>query len=122
MRHILTSLLIVLAASCGGDSLLGPVTNCNGQWTGIQNGYNLNLDLAQTDSTVSGSVRMAGNAGFADGTVIGTCTAQSVVLAFDLAGYQSLTYIGALSSTAAKINGQLDGSGFSHLELDVAKQ
>jgi hypothetical protein len=41
---------------------------------------------------------------------------------FDIPDYQVLTYTGALSLSAAKINGQLDGSGFTHLELDVAKQ
>jgi hypothetical protein len=82
----------------------------------------LNLNLNQSDSTVSGAVRMAGTAGFVDGTATGTCTAQSVVLVFDMPGYVSLIYSGALSSTAAKINGQLNGSGFTNLEIDVAKQ
>jgi hypothetical protein len=115
--------VIASAAGCGSDTLLGPVTSCNGQWSGVQNGYNLNLNLTQTDSTVSGAVRMAGSAGFVDGTAAGKCSAAGVVaLAFDIPGYQSLTYIGTLSQTVAKINGQLDGSGFSHLELDVEKK
>ena len=122
MRRTFGILLVLLAAGCGGDTLLGPVTNCDGQWAGIQNGYNLNLNLSQTDSTVSGSVRMAGAFGFADGTATGKCSAQGVALAFDMPGYQAVTYTGALSQSAAKIIGQLDGSGFTHLELDVAKQ
>jgi hypothetical protein len=65
---------------------------------------------------------MAGTNGFLDGTVTGTCTAQSVVLAFDIPGYVALTYVGSLSVTAAKINAQLNGSGFTNLELDVEKK
>lgn len=60
--------------------------------------------------------------GLADGTLTGTCAFPNVILAFDMPGYESLTYIGTLSQTAAKIEGMLNGSGFTNLELDIAKK
>ncbi|MEO7085557.1 MAG: hypothetical protein ABI085_14725 [Gemmatimonadaceae bacterium] len=60
--------------------------------------------------------------GSPDGTLTGTCAFPNVILAFDMPGYESLTYIGTLSQTAAKIEGMLNGSGFTNLELDIAKK
>ena len=122
MRHWIAGVFLALVAGCGSDSLLGPVTTCDGQWNGNQNGYALGLNMVQTDSTVTGAAQVTGIFGSLGGTVTGTCSFPTVNLRITVVGYEPLTYIGTMSQTAAKIFARLDGSGFANLEIDISKR
>ena len=106
----------------GGSDTLGPVTTCDGNWLGTQNGYNMGLTLTQTDTAVSGVVQLTGNFGFAQGTVSGTCSYPAVNLLISVTNFDVISYTGTMSQTAAVIQAKLNGSGFVNLELDVDKK
>ncbi len=121
MRRWIAAALLAVCASCGSD-LLGPTMSCAGNWIGTENGYNLGLQMVQTDTTVTGIVRITGNFGFAEGTIAGVCPYPAVNLTINVQGFDPITYVGTLSPTSATIAGKLNGSGFQNLEIDVQKQ
>jgi len=122
MRRLLLLAALVFVSSCGSD-LLAPVQTLDGQWTGIQGGYSMSLSMVQTGTTISGEVSLGGVAGFAQGTLAGSITAQNVELTFTLDGAdEPVKYTGTLSTENAKIFGKLNGSGFVNQELDVRKK
>ena len=121
MRRLIACALLALSAGCGRE-LLGPVTNCDGRWNGAGNGYGMGMTLAQTGADVTGSVQITGSFGFVDGAISGTCVAPNVNLVIAIPGFDAVTYIGTLSSSAAEIDAHLNGSGFENLELNVIKK
>ena len=123
MRRLLLFVLASSLLACGGDTLLGPVTVVDGEWTGTQNGYALSLNLTQVDSSVSGSMQIAGVGGSFSGTTSGTFKYPNLHLNILIPGFpDELVYDGTMSTTQAKIAGALNGSGFTNLEVDVHKR
>jgi len=121
MRRFFALVAIVASLGCGSD-ILGPVQTTDGHWTGTQNGYSLSMILAQNGNIVTGSASFGGLLGVASGTVEGTFTYPSINLTISISGVQDVVYKGTMSQSQAKIVGQLNGSGFNNLELDVALQ
>ncbi|HVX37937.1 MAG TPA: hypothetical protein VHB25_00090 [Gemmatimonadaceae bacterium] len=121
MRRLLLLASVAVALGCGGDSILGPVQTVDGKWKGTQNGYNLSMTLTQSDTLVSGTAGMLGVAGVVEGTVTGTFKYPNVNLTILIDQFQPVSYTGTMSQTQAKIVGYLDGSGFDHVEVDVAR-
>ena len=122
MRRVLALALIALSLGCGSD-LLDPVMTVDGQWTGVQNGYSLSFSLTQdSKGEVTGTALIASTALAAQGTVEGTFVYPNLQLTITPQGFESVNYTGTMSSTAAKINGRLNGSGLTNLEIDVAKK
>ena len=115
-------LALVLAAACG-DSTLAPVQTVDGEWTGLQSGYSLSLNLVQSGTSVTGSTLIAGVGGSADGSVVGTFVYPTLHLVITLTGFSdNVAYDGTMSQTEAKIFGKLNGSGLTNVEIDVRKK
>ena len=113
-------LLCVLVAAAIYSS---PVMTVDGQWTGIQNGYSMSLSMAQTGSDVTGTGAIGGIAGSAEGTLTGTFTYPNLKVTITIPGFDDpVVYTGTMSQAAAKINGKLNGSGFTDVEVDVQKR
>ncbi|HEX3867927.1 MAG TPA: hypothetical protein VHV78_14290 [Gemmatimonadaceae bacterium] len=121
MRRLIVLAALLVCAGCGGD-LLGPVMTCDGNWSGTQNGYNLSLNMTQTDSSVSGTSQLTGNFGYVQGSVSGSCVYPNVNLIIVVPSFDEVLYSGTLSQTSATITGRLNGSGFTNLEVDIHKQ
>jgi hypothetical protein len=123
MRRLLSIALVAPGVlGCGSDSL-GPVMTVDGEWTGLQNGYSLSLNLTQTAAgDVGGTALLAGIAGFTDATATGTFTYPSLVLTITATNFDPIVYTGTMSQTSAKIDGKLNGSGFTNLVLNIAKR
>ena len=123
MRRLLLFVFATSLLACGGDTLLGPVTVVDGEWTGTQNGYALSLNLTEVDTSVSGSTQIAGVGGSLTGTASGTFKYPNLHLQIVIPGFsEPVVYDGTMSTTQAKIAGALNGSGFTNLELDVHKR
>lgn len=120
MRRLLIVALLA-AAACGKD-LLEPVTVVDGRWTGIQNGYSMSLSMSQAGTSVTGIVSLGGLGGSLDGTVTGTFTFPNVALTLSFDGLQDATYTGTMSQSSAKIDGSLNGSGLTNVQISVTKQ
>ena len=118
MRRLLALFAIAASLSCGSD-ILGPVQTVDGHWTGTQNGYAMGLALSQSGTTVSGTADFAGVGGAVSGAVAGTFVYPTVDLTISIPGLTDVSYKGTMSTSQAKIFGQLNGSGFTNLELDV---
>lgn len=121
MRRLFAVFVLAASLGCGSD-ILGPVQTVDGHWSGLQNGYSMGLSLTQSGTTVTGQADFAGVGGAASGTVQGTFVYPTLDITIVLPGLQDVSYKGTLSSSQAKILGQLNGSGFTNLELDVALQ
>jgi hypothetical protein len=121
MRRLLALVAIAASLGCGSD-LLGPVQSVDGNWNGIQNGYSMSLALTQTGTTVSGTADFLGVGGQASGSVSGTFVYPTLDLTITIPQVADVSYKGTMSGTQAKIFGQLNGSGFVNLELDVHKK
>lgn len=123
MRRFIFLTAAIALIACNSDSALAPVQTVDGEWTGTQNGYALSLNMTQVDSSVAGSVAVAGLGGnqFA-GTVSGTFVYPTLHLDIAIAGFEDASYDGTMSSSKAVINGQLSGSGIANVEVDVKKQ
>lgn len=123
MRRLLLLTAALALIACNSDSSLAPVMTVDGQWTGTQNGFALSLNMTQVDSTVSGSVAVAGLGGNQfSGTVSGTFIYPTLHLDIAIAGFEDASYDGTMSSSKAVISGELSGSGLANVEVDVQKQ
>ncbi|MFI5229059.1 MAG: hypothetical protein ACHQWU_08320 [Gemmatimonadales bacterium] len=122
MRRLLVLALASTLLACGGDSLLGPVTTADGEWTGTQSGYALSLNLTQVDTSVAGSTELTGVGGSTAGTASGTFIYPTLHLEIIVPGFETFVYDGTMSTTQAKIFGKLNGSGFTNVEIDVHKR
>jgi hypothetical protein len=121
MRRLLAFVAIAATLSCGSD-ILGPVQTVDGNWTGLQNGYSMSLSLTQSGTAVTGIADFAGVGGSAEGTVSGSFVYPTLDITITIPQLADVSYKGTMSTTQAKIFGQLNGSGFTNLELDVHKQ
>ena len=123
MRRLFAIALFSLSVlGCGSDSL-APVMTVDGSWYGVQNGYSLSLTLTQTATgDVTGTVVIAGIAGFTEAATSGTFVYPTLTLMITPEGFDAATYTGTMSQTAAKIDGKLNGSGFTNLVLNVSKR
>ena len=122
MRRILAVVLLALSAGCGADAL-GPVMSVDGEWFGVQNGYSLSLNLTQSATgEVTGSALVAGTSGISDAQVQGGFTYPSLVITITPPGFDPVIYTGTMSSSEAKIDGKLNGSGFTNLQLNISKR
>ena len=122
MRRMFAVALLALGLGCGADAL-GPVMTVDGEWFGVQNGYSLSMNLTQSATgEVTGSALVAGTSGISDAQVQGTFAYPSLVVTITPPGFDAVIYTGTMSSSEAKIDGKLNGSGFVNLELDVSKR
>jgi hypothetical protein len=121
MRRLLALVAIVASFGCGSD-ILGPVQTVDGNWTGLQNGYSMSLSLSQTGTSVTGTADFLGVGGAASGTVSGTFVYPALNITITFPSVSDVNYKGTMSESQAKIFGQLNGSGFTNLELDVKKR
>jgi hypothetical protein len=123
MRRLFAIALVALGVlGCGSDSL-APVMTVDGQWYGLQNGYSLSLNLTQTASgDVGGTALIAGISGYTDATTTGTFNYPTLFLTITAVNFDPVVYTGTMSQTSAKIEGKLNGSGFTNLVLNVSKQ
>lgn len=122
MRRLIAIALVALSLGCGAD-VLGPVTTVDGNWSGVQNGYSLSLSLVQTSTgEVTGNALVAGTSGVTDAKVEGTFVFPSLRLTISPPDFPPVIYTGTMSTRSATIDGQLDGSGFSHLQLNISKR
>jgi len=123
MRRLLAVLAIAAVVGCGSDNVLAPVTKVDGTWTGSASVYQLSIGMVQDDSgNVVGNASMAGQLGVVNGTVAGTFVYPNLQLSLDMPGYESMTFNGVMSTTAARIDGALDGSGFTDLQISLNKK
>jgi len=121
-RRIAIALIALSVLGCGSDSL-APVTTVDGEWYGVQNGYSLSLSLTQTPAgAVTGTALVAGTSGVADATVSGTFNFPSLFLTITPPNFEPFIYTGTMSQTSAKIDGKLNGSGFSNLVINISKR
>ena len=67
MRRFFVLALIILTA-CGGDGALEPVQTVDGSWNGEDNGVNLSLAMAQSDTIVTGNAIVLTEAGSGQAT------------------------------------------------------
>ncbi len=123
MRRLFAALMLVAVAACGSETL-APVNTVDGSWTGTASGYELSLALAQNDSGgVNGNVVLAGRLGQVFGTATGVFVYPELQLTINVEGAdEPMTYVGEMSSTEARIDGVLNGSGFDNLQIGVKKQ
>jgi hypothetical protein len=82
----------------------------------------LSLNLTQVDSNVAGSAGLVGVIGSTAGTASGTFNYPTLHLNIVVPGFESFVYDGTMSPAQAKIAGQLNGSGFTNVEIDVHKR
>jgi len=124
MRRLFAALLLVAVAACGSDSPLAPVTTVDGSWNGSASVYELSLALAQDDTGgVNGTAALAGRLGSVVGTATGTFVYPELQLTINVEGSdEPMTYVGEMSSTEARIDGVLNGSGFVNLQIGVKKR
>lgn len=121
MRRLFLFAAVAAVLGCGSDSIIGPVQTVDGQWTGTQSGYNMSLNMTQTDTVVTGSVAIIGVGGALEGSVTGSFKYPNLSLTIVVDQFEPVTYTGTMSQTQAKIVGRLDGSGFNATEIDVAR-
>ena len=126
MRRLLAIAFVAMGAisvlGCGADSL-APVTTVDGEWFGVQNGYSLSLTLTQTPAgEVSGNALVAGTSGVTEATVSGTFAFPSLVITITPPSFEPVIYTGTMSQGSAKIDGKLNGSGFSNLVINISKR
>lgn len=121
MRRLLVIAAALAALGCGSDSIIGPVQTVDGEWHGTQSGYNMSLNMTQTDTLVSGSAAIVGVAGAIQGTVSGTFKYPNLQVTILVDTFEPVTYTGTMSQVQAKIAGHLDGSGFNNVEIDIAR-
>jgi hypothetical protein len=122
MRRLFAIALALCVVGCGSDSL-APVMTVDGQWYGLQNGYSLSLNLTQTAAgDVGGTALIAGISGYTDATVTGTFNYPTLFLTITATNFDPVVYTGTMSESSAKIEGKLNGSGFTNLVLNVSKQ
>jgi hypothetical protein len=122
MRRLFAALLLVAAAACGSETL-APVNTVDGSWAGTGGTIQLSLGLIQDDTgAVNGNVAMAGQLGVVNGTATGTFVYPNLQLSIDIPGLESAIYSGVMSTTEARINGTLNGSGFVNQEIDLKKK
>jgi hypothetical protein len=122
MRRLFAALLLVAVAGCGSETL-APVNTVDGSWTGTSSGYELSLALAQNDSgAVNGTVELLGRLGTLFGTTTGTFVYPELTLTINVDGFEPVTYVGEMSTTEARIDGVLNGSGFDNVQIGVKKQ
>jgi len=121
-RRIAIALIALSVFGCGSDSL-APVTTVDGEWFGVQNGYSLSLTLTQTPAgAVTGTALIAGTSGVTDATVSGTFNLPTLLLTITPPNFEPVIYSGTMSQASAKIDGKLNGSGFSNLVINLAKR
>jgi hypothetical protein len=118
----LVAIAVMSILGCGDDTL-APVTTVDGQWFGVMNGYSLSLSLTQTASgDVSGIALVAGVSGSTEAPVAGTFNHPNLLLTITPTSFEPFTYTGTMSQTVAKIDGKLNGSGFSNVVVNVSKR
>jgi hypothetical protein len=121
-RRFAIALFAISILGCGSDAL-GPVTTVDGDWFGVQNGYSLSLTLTQTPAgEVSGNALVAGTSGVTDAVVTGTFAFPTLLLTITPPNFEPVLYTGTMSQTSAKIDGKLNGSGFSNLVINIQKR
>jgi hypothetical protein len=111
----------VLCLGCGADTL-APVMTADGLWTGTQNGYSMSLNMTQTGTNVTGVAAVAGVGGALEGTLTGTFVYPNLNVTISVEGEQDFVYAGVMSTSEAKIDGHLNGSGFNNLEFDIVRK
>ena len=126
MRRLFAIAFVAISAisvlGCGDDSL-APVMTVDGEWSGVQNGYSVSLNLIQAaDGSVSGNALVAGVSGATQAPVSGTFTFPALALTITPASFEPFTYTGTMSQTSARIDGKLNGSGFSNLVVNISKR
>src|SRR5579884_1278024 len=104
LNRVLVPLAVVALFGCH-DSPGEPVTTVDGQWSGVQNGYSLSFNLAQSDTLASGGVVIASTGGSFAGTASGTFKYPTLHLTIVIGGFENATYDGTMSSSEAKIFG-----------------
>ena len=82
----------------------------------------MSLTMNQSGTAVTGSASIAGLAGSADGSLAGTFIFPNLDVTISIPGSQDFTYKGTMSSNEAQIVGRLNGSGFTNVEIAVAKK
>ena len=121
-RRIAIALIAISVLGCRSDAL-APVTTVDGEWFGVQNGYSLSLTLTQAAAgEVTGSALVAGSSGVTDAVVSGTFTFPTLFLTITPPSFEPVIYTGTMSQSSAKIDGKLNGSGFSNLVINIAKR
>lgn len=121
-RRIAIALIAISVFGCGSDAL-APVTTVDGEWFGVQNGYSLSLTLTQTATgEVTGSALVAGTSGITDAAVAGTFNFPTLLITITPPSFEPVIYTGTMSQSSAKIDGKLNGSGFSNLVINIAKR
>jgi|SRR4051812_14164862 hypothetical protein len=122
MRRLFAIALVALSLGCGDDTL-SPVMTVDGQWTGVQNGYSLSLSLTQaTTGEVTGTALIASTAFVADASVAGTFVYPNLTVTITPNGFVPVQYSGTMSATQATIDGRLNGSGITNLQVTVSKR
>jgi hypothetical protein len=123
MRRLFAiAFMAISILGCGNDAL-GPVTTVDGEWFGVQNGYSLSLSLAQTAAgEVTGNALVAGTSGVTEAAVVGTFNFPTLVLTITPPNFEPVIYTGTMSQASAKIDGKLNGSGFSNLVINISKR
>jgi hypothetical protein len=94
----------------------------DGQWTGLQNGYSISLNMVQTGTDVSGVGALGGIGGSYEGTLSGTFTYPDLKVTLSVVGFDPVVYTGTMSQASAKITGKLNGSGVTNVAIDVRKR
>jgi hypothetical protein len=123
MKRLLAVLAVLaLVAGCGGEGTLGPVQTIDGQWAGLENGYAFSINVSQSGTDVSGSAIIGSNGGAVPGTASGTFVYPDVHLTLDFPNFQPVEYIGTMSSSQAKIDGKLNGSGLINVAISIRKK
>ena len=118
----LVAFAVMSILGCGDDTL-APVSTVDGQWFGVMNGYSLSLSLTQTAAgEVTGVALVAGVAGSTEAPVAGTFKFPSLILNVTPQSFEPFTYTGTMSQTEARIDGKLNGSGFSNVVVNISKR
>jgi prepilin-type processing-associated H-X9-DG protein len=117
-RLVLLAGLVGTLAGCTDST--APSDPVSGRWIGTATDITVDLTIARQGSDISGS----GNFLFIDGstaiTVNGTWVPPNISLVLSSAGFQDTHLGGTLN--AGIIDGLLNGSGFSNLEMVLSRE
>lgn len=117
----LAAIATTSALACGGDATLAPVQTVDGEWKGTQNGYALDVSMVQSGNTVNCNATIGSNAGFLNGDCVGVFNYPALHITITVPGFLPIDYDATMSQTEAKLNGKLNGSGLSNVEVDIKK-
>jgi hypothetical protein len=119
MRRLLV-LTFALVAACNTSS--APQASVAGSWFGTGGGYVMNLALTQNGQNIAGTGSIEGVSGTVQLTATGTFSAPNFTLTMKSPGLSDFTYAGSVDAKGRTMSGDMNGGGFNHLQMALARR